>query len=185
MKDTGGEFTRVVNVERVGRDPITFDVQATSEECRILADRLDILDLQGVTARGSLSRDEATSQIALTAALSATATQACVVTLDPVEQKIDVEFTVFYTFDASDLVDEEVEKVVGLDEPDPPTLIVGHRIDLVDAIAEQILLALDPYPRRSDLPETDGGDGEESVSDEMSQEVHRPFANLKDLMNKK
>ena len=185
MKEAGDGFTRSVNVERVGREPIAVDIQATEEECRVLAERLDILGVSDVRLIGNLARQAASGQIALTAKLAATAVQACIVTLEPVSQVIDEEFTVFYTFDKNDLVIEDIDKVVGMEEEDLPELIVDNRIDLADMILEQIALALDPYPRRSDLPVADLPGGAEAETDSKSQEVYRPFANLKDLMSKK
>ena len=108
----------MMNVERIGREPMSFDIRATEEECDALAAALDILGLSDVTASGSLVREGANGQVAVSGRITATAVQACVVTLDPVSQTIDEEFTVFYTFDPRDVVIEETEKVVGLDEPD-------------------------------------------------------------------
>ncbi|MCF8468668.1 MAG: DUF177 domain-containing protein [Sneathiella sp.] len=186
MKEAGGGFTRLINVERAGRDAIQFDVEATEEECRALAERLDILGVSDVRAVGSLARQDASGQIALTAHLTANAVQACVVTLEPVPQEIDVEFTVFYTFDKDDLADdEEVEKVIGLEDEDPPELIVNNRINLADMISEQIALALEPYPRSRNLSDDEQPEGVDTAADDKSHEVHRPFANLRDLMSKK
>ncbi len=164
---------------------MTFDIRATEEECDALAAALDILGLSDVTASGSLVREGVNGQVAVSGRVMATAVQACVVTLDPVSQTIDEEFTVFYTFDPRDIVVEETEKVVGLDEPDPPQLITGGRIDLAEVIQEQIALALEPYPRRDDLPE-DAAEQEMDLEQvKKEQGVHQPFANLRDLMSKK
>lgn len=185
MKDAGGGIARLINVERLGREPMNFDIKATAEECEALAKSLDILGLSDVEAKGSLIRRSTNGQITASGRVRAEAVQACVVSLQPVAQAIDEEFTVFYTFDPEDLVVEDLEKVVGLDEPDPPELIVGGRIDLLAMISEQIALALDPYPRREDLPEAEME--EELDLDQVKKEkgTHQPFANLKDLMSKK
>lgn len=185
MKDTGGDVARLINVERLGREPLKFDIQATTEECEALAKSLDILGLSDVTARGSLVRQGANGQVLLTGRLQAEAVQACVVSLDPVAQAIDEEFTVLYTFDPEDLVVEDLDKVVGLEEPDPPELIVNNRIDLLTMVMEQIALALEPYPRRADLPEPVEEEDLDLDQVKKEQGTHQPFANLKDLMSKK
>ncbi|MFC4270890.1 hypothetical protein GQF03_04090 [Sneathiella chungangensis] len=184
MKETGGGFARWMNVERIGREPHSFDIQATEEECAALATSLGILGLERLQASGSLVRQSSNGQIALSGRVTATAVQACVVTLEPVPETIDEEFTVFYTFDPKDLVVEDLDKVVGMDEPDLPELIVGGRINLADMIAEQIVLALDPYPRSENAPE-DLSDAEALDRAKKEQGVYQPFANLKDLMSKK
>ena len=185
MTKAGGGFARLMNVERLGREPMSFDIRATEEECDALAAALDILGVSDVIASGSLMREGANGLVAVSGRISAMAVQACVVTLDPVEQAIDEEFTVFYTFDPQDITVEETEKVVGLDEPDPPTLITGGRIDLAEVIQEQIALALDPYPRRDDLPEAPVEAELDLEQAKKEQGVHQPFANLRDLMSKK
>ncbi len=186
MKDTGGGTARLINVERLGRESVNFDIKATAAECEAVAESLGILGVEDVQARGSLVRKSANGQIALSGRLRAEAVQACVVSLEPVKQAIDEEFTVFYTFDPEDLEVEDLDKVVGLEEPDLPELIVGGRIDLLAMITEQIALALEPYPRRADLPELAEAD-EEIDMDQVKKEqgTHQPFANLKDLMSKK
>ena len=162
-----------------------FDIRATEEECEALAKSLDILGLSDVAAHGSLVRQGANGQVALTGRVQAAAVQACVVSLEPVAQAIDEEFTVFYTFDAEDLEVEDLDKVVGMDAADPPELIVGGRIDLLAMVTEQIALALEPYPRQAGLPEP--VEEENLDLDQVKKErgTHQPFANLKDLMSKK
>ncbi|MDF2366465.1 DUF177 domain-containing protein [Sneathiella sp.] len=185
MKGAGGKTARLINVERLGREPMNFDIQVTEAECEAIVTSLDILALSGVKASGSLVRQGKNGQVVVTGRLRATAVQACVVSLDPVEQAIDEEFTVFYTFDPEDLEIEDLDKVVGLEEPDPPELIVGGRIDLLAMVSEQVALALEPYPRRAGLPEPVEEEDLDMDQVKKEQGTHQPFANLKDLMSKK
>lgn len=183
MSKTGAKFSRLINVEGLGRDPIKINIQATKEECKSLADDLGIIGLSDVVMSGVLRRQQKSDKIEVSAALKAQAVQACVVTLEPVPQAIDVEFTVYYTFDNEDVVSDEVDYVVGMDEEDLPELITNGQIDAIDIVAEQITLALDPYPRKGNsVPANEAKNVGEA---EIVQEVHRPFANLRDLMNKK
>ncbi|MEH6528123.1 MAG: DUF177 domain-containing protein [Sneathiella sp.] len=175
----------MINVEGLGRDPININIQATEEECKSLADGLGIIGLFGVVMSGVLRRQKKTDKIEVSAVLKAQAVQACVVTLEPVPQAIEVEFTVYYTFAKEDVVSDEVDYVVGMNEEDLPELIVNGQIDAIDIVAEQIALALDSYPRKeNDTPVKNTKDAGETET-EAVQEVHRPFANLRDLMNKK
>ncbi|USG60065.1 DUF177 domain-containing protein [Sneathiella marina] len=183
MSKTGAEVSRLINVEGLGRDPIKINIQATKDECKSLADGLGIIGLSGVMMSGVLRRQQKTDKIEVSAALKAHAVQACVATLEPVSQTIDVEFMVYYTFDKEDVVSDEVDYVIGMDEEDLPELIVNGQIDMMDIVAEQIALALDPYPRAENIAPVNMA--ENAGETEIAQEVHRPFANLKDLMNKK
>ena len=173
----------MINVEGLGRDPIKINIQATKEECDALANDLEILGVSDVTLSGVLRRQQKSDRIELLTTLKAQAVQACVVSLDPVSQAIDVEFTVYYTFAKEDVTSDEIDYVVGMDEEDLPELIIDGRINAMDIIAEQIALALDPYPRKEDVAVESVATITEDT--EKLQEVHKPFANLKDLMNKK
>lgn len=183
MNDAGKGFARLVDVERLGREPVNFDIRVSETERRQLAERLGILSLANVSAKGALKRRD-DGRIVLSAKLEADALQACVVTLEPVAERIEEEVQLVYTFDKKDLEVEELDKVVGMDEEDPPELIENGKIDLADMISEQIALALDPYPRRDDLIDEKSGIDAVDTADK-AREVHRPFANLKDLMQKK
>ncbi|MCR9214925.1 MAG: DUF177 domain-containing protein [Proteobacteria bacterium] len=182
--DTG--FTQVINVERLGREPVTFNRIASAEDCTDIAANLGIVSLADLKIEGKVQRQKGSDKIALNAKLSAKAVQECVVSLEDVPEELVEEFTVFYTFDPNDLTVEEVEYVVGADEPDLPELIVDNEIDLAAIVSEHIALALDPYPRLEKYRSMDGTD---SVLigdvDESEKDVYKPFANLKDLMDKK
>ncbi len=188
MQDAGEEFTRWINVERLGRDPIVFDISASEEECANLAQRLSIVEMLGLVVSGSLSRKSDKSLIELTGSVKADVVQSCVVSLEPVAQKIEEKFAVCYTFDKEDINVEDVDYVASLEEDDLPEFISDGRIDVVQAIVEQIALAMDPYPRADDAENTKNAgvlrDAEKEV-ETSEPEVHKPFANLKDLMNKK
>ncbi len=189
MQNAGAGFVKWVKVDRIKRDPITFSFTATDAERADLADRLEILELKLLEVSGDVKRIGAKSLLRLSAELKAEAVQECVVTLTPVPQKIDVNFSLCYTFDKEDTVLEDADYVVGKDEDDLPELVEGGRIDVVLAVQEQIALALDPYPRAEGAEISDSAKEYLQQSDEEvegeTQEVYKPFANLKDLLDKK
>lgn len=188
MQDAGKEFTRWIDVERLGREPIVFDIVASDEARSNLVQRLGIVDMSSLVASGSLSRKSRKGMIELNGTLKADVTQSCVISLEPIAQKIEVKFTVCYTFEKEDIVVEESDYVASLDEKDLPELILEGRIDVVQAIAEQITLAMDPYPRAEEAEKTEVAKSlreAEKEAETREPEVHKPFANLKELMNKK
>jgi uncharacterized metal-binding protein YceD (DUF177 family) len=77
--------------------------------------------------------------------LRAEVIQACVVTLDPVPARIEDSFVRTYTSKPSSVA--EAEAVVDLDQEEPPEPIMGGAVDIGEAVAETLGLALDPYPR--------------------------------------
>jgi uncharacterized metal-binding protein YceD (DUF177 family) len=79
----------------------------------------------------------------LAATLSADLVQACVVTLEPVRARIDERFTLLYRAGA-DAGDTAIvlSGATELVEPLPDTVL-----DIGEAVAQQLSLTLDPYPR--------------------------------------
>jgi hypothetical protein len=78
--------------------------------------------------------------------------QACVVTLEPIENEIDEPIDLVFAPpeqipDLAELVDEANEEV---ETPDPPEPIVHGVIDLGRLATDALFLAIDPYPRRKD-----------------------------------
>jgi Large ribosomal RNA subunit accumulation protein YceD len=103
--------------------------------------------------------------------------QACVVTLDPIENEIDEPIDLVFAPpeqipDLSDLVDEAAESETEI--PDPPEPIINGVIDLGRLATDALFLAVDPYPRRPDAifkPPL-----------EIADPSDHPFAALKALM---
>jgi uncharacterized metal-binding protein YceD (DUF177 family) len=96
----------------------------------------------------------------LAARIEAEVTQACIVTLEPVAQLVEDEFSLLYgALDAQ----EEV-LLDGVSETVEP--LEGGVIDIGEAVAQQLSLALDPFPRAASAPadagETQAGPGLDS-----------------------
>ncbi|HEX4112102.1 MAG TPA: DUF177 domain-containing protein [Stellaceae bacterium] len=137
------EFSRPVEVARLGTAEARYDIAATAAERAALAKRFDLLSLDRLEARVTLRR-VADDRVQLNAALSADLAQTDVVTLDPVPGHIEDDFTLLFAEEAGDAgaLDPDAELV----EP-----LIDGRIDIAEAVAQQLSLAIDPYPR---LPAT-------------------------------
>ncbi|WP_203074313.1 YceD family protein [Falsiroseomonas ponticola] len=141
------EFSRPY---RLGNEPKALELAATPAECAALARRFSILGIAGFTASLSL-KAETGGTVRARGRLHAAVTQECIVTLDPVDQVVDAAIDLRILPDGVPPTD---------DDPDSPDEIesAGGFIDLGEAAAEQLALALDPYPRRPDAalpPELD------------------------------
>jgi hypothetical protein len=77
-------------------------------------------------------------------AFEADVVQACVVTLEPVRSRLNEAFMVTFG-EARPVLGGEV--IVGLDEEDPAEEMTDGWIDLGEVVAQQLAVALDPYPR--------------------------------------
>lgn len=116
-------------------------VVATAAECAALARRFGILAIGALEAELAL-RPDRDGAIRAEGRLTADVTQACVVSLEPVEQRVSAPMLLrFLPPDATPDDDPESPDEIETD---------GDTLDLGEAVAEQLALALDPYPRRPD-----------------------------------
>jgi hypothetical protein len=131
---------------------IAVEISADPAELRALARRFDLLELAALRAAGRLERRAQGDEIWFMGRLEAEVVQACVVSLEPVPARI------------SQPVERGWRKLAAPIEPGsaaaPPALwlvdeddiepLAGRTIDLGEVVAEELALALDPYPRRAD-----------------------------------
>jgi uncharacterized metal-binding protein YceD (DUF177 family) len=133
------EFSRPIDVTRLGAGEAVYDITANQTERVALAKRFDLVSLEKLAARVTLRRLPA-GLVRLTASLSADLVQTDVVTLEPVPARVDDDFTLLFGYNPDDAaaLDPEAELV----EP-----LVNGQIDIGEAVAQQLSLAMDPYPR--------------------------------------
>ena len=162
------EFSRPIDVHRLRPAGGAYEIAASLLECAALAKRFDLLTLDRLEARVQLTAI-AGGFYRLSAALQADLTQSCVVTLEPVKSRVAEEFALLYG-----AVDEQKEVVLdGNSETVEP--IEGGMIDIGEAVAQQLSLALDPFPRAPGAP----APSDTAVSE--SQRLDSPFAVLAKL----
>lgn len=136
------EFTRPVDVGRLPSGGAIYDLTATPGERAALAERFDLLGLDRLEAEVRLERLTG-GLLRLSAALKADVVQACVVTLEPVRDGIDESFTVLYRAGAE--AGETAVVLNGASELVEP--LPSDILDIGEAVAQQLSLALDPFPR--------------------------------------
>ncbi len=141
------ELHRPVPADRVGSAGLAVTVEANDAECTALARRMQLPDVLALRCTFRLVR--LTSDTVLAEGhLLAEVVQTCVVSLDDFTAMIDERFRVRFvpTGQESDDPDPEADDEIGY---------AGGALDLGEAAAEQLGLALDPYPRApgAELPE--------------------------------
>ena len=140
------EFFRPIPVDRIGPAWQTHKITAEPSERAALAERFALLGIDALTAELRVRRVRAGQYVALEGSFAASVVQSCVVTLEPVPASLSDSFSMsFGPIDGSvrprtDVLDLDPSE----DEPDP---IEGNEIDLGEAVAQHLALALDPYPR--------------------------------------
>lgn len=164
------EFSRLIELERVGESELSRRIEATAEERAALARRLGLPSIERLEAEVRLRRERAGAVLRLRGHLVAEVTQTCVVTLEPVHNRLAEDFTVLYgevPATAAVDVDADADEVV---EPWPE-----GALDVGEAVAQELSLALDPYPRAPGAG-TAAGEAPAAVSEKVN-----PFAGLEKL----
>lgn len=165
---TTPEFSRPIRVNTLPRDGRTIAIEADEAERVALARRFDLLALDALKARFTLTQGRGDT-VAVAGTLTAAVVQRCVVTLDPVPATVEDEIeAVFAAADGRDEAEVEVDPLAAEVEP-----LVDGRIDLGELAAQHLSLALDPYPRSPDAPEP------AAEPPQAEAETRRPFAVLK------
>lgn len=140
----GNEFTRTLIVDPLPHAGLTFTVDAALGERAALARRLDLIALDRLTASGWVRRGETRGSVVLEGRLEAAVVQACVVSLAPVPASLTVDFRRLFVAASAGPAGREVVVDPLADEPEP---LPGRAIDVGEIVAEELALALDPYPR--------------------------------------
>lgn len=162
-----------------GTEPRSLELRAKPAECAALASRFRIPGVERLEASLTLT-PEPGGTIRLRGRLRADVVQECVVTLGPVPQTVDAALDLRILPPGTPATD---------DDPDSPDEIetFGDAVDLGEVVAEQLALALDPYPRAPDAaipPELaapcESGEAlePEAELDDTAPERPNPFAAL-------
>jgi len=167
------EFSRPLAAEAVPPGGMSLRLAASPAECVLLARRFELIGLTRLEGEVRVEPVGATGSIHLAGQLSADVVQQCVVTLEPVPARVEAEFDRLFSQDLPEEAPGEVEIDPEAEAPEP---LVGHQLDLGEVLAEELSLALDPYPRSPDadrlLAELQGP---------QAREARMPFAPLDTL----
>ncbi len=144
----GPELARPYPITRIGAGA-RFVVDARPEECRALAARMGIEAVHSLTCRFDLRR-EAGDSVEARGLLQARVRQACVVSLEPFDADLAEDFTIRFVPEGRESDDLDLEA-------DDEVTYAGGVLDLGEAAAEQLALALDPFPRKPGAEMPDAG----------------------------
>jgi uncharacterized metal-binding protein YceD (DUF177 family) len=174
------EFSRPLSLDRVGTTQHREEITATEKERAALAQRFGLVSLDILTASFSLKRARR-DLVRVKGRVSADLVQACVVTLDPVPARIDEPFEVdFLEGEQPAVADLELDAEAA-EAPEPAP---DGWVDLGELAAEQLGLAINPYPRKPDA-EVPGEWAAEPSAEPAPVERPNPFAALGKLKENK
>ena len=146
QSDMAPEFSRLVSISEIGVNETGRNIEADSRERAALARRFDLVAIEELRATVHIGRVQGSDQLRLAASLVAEIVQICVVTLEPFSERIEWTFEVFY----DPGLDVAAAGEITLDPGDEREIepLEGDRIDIGEAVAEELALSLHPYPRK-------------------------------------
>ncbi|MEJ5233831.1 MAG: DUF177 domain-containing protein [Geminicoccaceae bacterium] len=156
------EFSREIDIARIPSAGRPFAIAAEPAELAALARRLRVQRIDRLEARGTVTGDPSEGLVTVEGHFEAEVTQLCVVTLEPVATRVEGSLRRLFQPGVPSTTREVVVDPLA-EEPEP---LAGDRLDLGEIVAEELALALDPYPRlpgatlEVEPPEADGEDRE-------------------------
>jgi uncharacterized metal-binding protein YceD (DUF177 family) len=160
------EFPRPLAVDRVGPAGLDMTVTANAPECAALARRMGLPGVLSLACHFRL-RPAPGGGVDAEGKLSAKVRQVCIVSLDEFEAQVAEDFVVRFVPAGTESENDDPDSVDEIP-------FGGPVIDLGEATAEQLALALDPYPRKPGAV----------LSGETGPERENPFARLAALRPK-
>lgn len=148
------ELSRPMAVAHLPAEGRVVRIEADAREREALARRFDLLSverLEGKARVRPLGSRRGIVRVEVSGRLTAVVVQACVVSLQPVEQTVDEDILLRFSDEAG--AGEggvggalDLDPLADIADEGPEPLIDGT-IDLGEVLAEALGLALDPYPR--------------------------------------
>jgi len=168
------EFSRTFRLDELGGGPRAISIAAEEGERAALAVRFDLIGIDRLEATAELARDG--HIVTATGRLEGEVIQACVASGEPVPARIAEDFALRFVPKGAESDADEIELAESdLDQLD----YEGFSVDLGEAVAQTMALALDPFPRAP------GAEEKLRAAGVLGEEDASPFAILKALKDKK
>jgi uncharacterized metal-binding protein YceD (DUF177 family) len=174
---TTNEFSHVIKLSEVGRHSRNIQLSADEMARAGLMVRFDLAALDSLKAEISLTHDA--EDVVATGRFTADLAQYCIASHDPVPDKMDE--AIHIRFIPEPVANGEVELELEADDCDT-MFHDGQTIDLGEAVAQSLGLALNPYPRS---PEAEKMLKAAGVKSEEEVVPAGALAGLKDLLANK
>lgn len=166
------EFSRPQRVDTIGEQTREVEVGADEAERKALAARFGLIGIERLEARFTVRREA--GGILASGHVTADVTQACAATGAPLQARIDESVTLRFVDEAETA--EELELSAEALDTLP---IEDGAVDLGEAAAETMALALDPFARAADAGEALAKAG--VIGEDQARTRSAPFGALADL----
>jgi uncharacterized metal-binding protein YceD (DUF177 family) len=163
------EFSRVIDLRQC--DGRKIELVASDEECAALAERFELVRIDSLKASLLLTRKG--DEVEATGRLDTRFVQTCAVSAEDLPVAVNEPLTLrFVPASASNPLEEDLE----IDSGDPDEIeYSGTAIDLGEAVAQSLALAIDPFATGPDA---------DRARDRLRAESDSPFAALAALKRK-
>lgn len=172
--DNTPEFSSVLDVESLGPAAHRIHLEADPDQREALSIRFGVRSIESLTGDFIVERAGSGGRIHVLGKVSATLTQDCIVSGEPVVAEI--EENIDERFAPGVELAEEVEFT--LEDEDPPEPIDDNGIDLGEIAAQYLGVAIDPYPRLPDAEIPSEYQVEVEEAEESGQNPFRVLTNL-------
>ncbi|ODT05747.1 MAG: metal-binding protein [Mesorhizobium sp. SCN 65-20] len=174
LVETRSPVSFPANVARLPQKGLPVVVDADETQRAALAEAHGLLSVERYRAELLVTKWKRNG-VKVSGRVEAEITQACIVSLEPVEAKIDEEVEAVFLPEDSKLGREGFhaggEILLDAEGPDAPETFSGDSID-VGALAEEFFgLAIDPYPRKTGAAVAAAGDDVEPVESEFQKKL--------------
>ncbi len=186
------EWSVLVDAQTVTTTPQKTRIAASEEQRKALCVRLDLNSISSLSADVTLHREKG-SVIHVNGLMKANVMQACSITTDPVQTQIEETFEGWFA-DQDRIVmlakarHERLGRMTDseipiLDESEDPEPLVNGMIDIGELVVQHLSLAVDAFPRRRGLEDTEIVDV--SAGDPAALMRRNPFEALKNWKKSK
>lgn len=180
------EWSHYIDAEEVTAEKLRLSITPDKEARKNLVRRLGVLNFDTLKADLVLQREQGGMVIHVSGHITATLQQSCVVSLDPVETKVNENFEAWFADQDQAIALAKVKhdqqaKMNGetpiLEEQEDPEPIVDGKIDLGELVTQHLSLSINPYPHAEGVHYEYGDDEPQKVPEAFK---NNPFAALKD-----
>jgi uncharacterized metal-binding protein YceD (DUF177 family) len=172
-----GPLDWTIDTSTMAGHGVEFVRSATADERARVVAALGLISCETLAVKARIDRP-GDDVYFVTTRVEAKIEQPCVVTLEPVPEKVDLRFTTEYR-PAARIA--EAEGDVDLDDPVEVEPLVGFDIPIGRVVFEELLAGIEPYPRKDGVAFT-GLDGGAKAGSDVAKES--PFAVLARLKPK-
>jgi hypothetical protein len=174
-----GELAWDHAVQDIPEEGLTVERSASGEECDAVARALDLLGCRSLTARYALSR-RGGGHVHLAGTVEAQVEQSCVVTLEPLLNRVAESFSVDY-WPEGDMPEPAGGELDIAEQPDLEPIVAG-RIEVGSLVFQAVANGIDLFPRKPGV--TFEPPAPSAASDDGSH-PSGPFAALAKMKNKR